>query len=258
MLDLIDSLNLLLLDAAAQPWVPLALLVLCAVDGIFPPVPSESLVIGLAAVSAVTGQPNLALVFLAAAVGAGIGDLTAYAIGRRVGTQRFAWMRGERTSQAIARTGQTLHRRSALFLITGRFLPVVRVAINLTAGASGMPLRRYLPLCLTGSAVWASFGVTVGLLGGTWMHDNPLLGMLVAIGLGLTLGAVVDRLVQRFAMDPEERAHVEPTHSELAALDPGQPALGHHHDQEDHAADHGLPVGVQRADHVDHVLDHGQ
>lgn len=209
MLDLIDSLNLLLLDAAAQPWVPLALLVLCAVDGIFPPVPSESLVIGLAAISAVTGEPNLALVFLAGTVGAGIGDLTAYTLGRRVGTQRFAWMRREWAARAIAQTGRALHRRSALFLITGRFLPVVRVAINLTAGASGMPLRRYLPLCLSASAVWASFGVAVGLLGGTWMHDNPLLGVLAAIGLGLALGTVVDRLVQRFAMAPAERAHAQ-------------------------------------------------
>lgn len=203
MLDLIDTLNTVLLEAAAQPWVPLALLLFCAVDGVFPPVPSESLVIGLAAVSTVTGQPNVVLVLLAGAVGAAIGDLTAYTIGHRVGTRRFVWMRGERAARVIERTGRTLHRRSALFLITGRFVPVVRVAINLTAGASGMPLRRYLPLCLSASVVWASFSVAVGLVGGTWMHDNPVLGMLLAIGLGLVLGTVVDHLVQRFAMEPE-------------------------------------------------------
>ena len=102
MLDLIDTLNTVLLEAAAQPWVPLALLLFCAVDGVFPPVPSESLVIGLAAVSAVTGQPNVVLVLLAGAVGAAIGDLTAYTIGHRVGTRRFAWMRDEREKTAVA------------------------------------------------------------------------------------------------------------------------------------------------------------
>lgn len=209
MLNLIDALNTALLDAAGQPWVPLALLALCVIDGFFPPVPSESLVIGLAAIAAATGQPNVWLVFLAAAVGAAIGDLTAYGIGRRVGTQRFAWMRGPRTTRVIDRTVRSLDRRTALFLITGRFVPVVRVMINVTAGASRMPLRRYLPFSLTAAVVWSSFGVGVGLLGGTWMHDNPLLGLVLAIGLGIVLGTVVDHLVQRFAMVPEEPAYAE-------------------------------------------------
>ncbi|WP_161958542.1 DedA family protein [Ornithinimicrobium cavernae] len=208
--DVIDTLNTVLLDAAAQPWVPLALLLFCAVDGIFPPVPSESLVIGLAAVSAATGAPNVWLVLLAGAAGAALGDLTAYLIGRRVGTQRFRWLRRPRTAALLERTGRTLERRRALFLISGRFVPVVRVLINLTAGASGLPLRHYLPLNLTAAAVWSSFGVGVGLVGGTWMHDNPLLGLTLAIGLGVALGALVDRLVRHHAMEPEQEYAEEP------------------------------------------------
>lgn len=209
MTDLIDALSATLLDAAGQPWVPLALLLCCAVDGFFPPVPSESLVIALAALSAATGQPDAWVVLLAGAAGAVIGDLTAYSIGRRAGLQRFAWMRSPRARSVIERTTRTLDRRTALFLIAGRFVPVVRVVINLTAGASRMPLRRYLPLSLTAAVVWASFGVGVGLLGGTWMHDNPLLGMAVAIGLGIVLGTAVDHLVRRFAMAPEHPPYAE-------------------------------------------------
>ena len=209
--DLIDSLTTTVLDAAGQPWVPLALLLFCAIDGIFPPVPSESLVIGLAALSAATGQPDVWLVLLAGAAGAAIGDLTAYGIGRRTGLHRFAWMRGPRTASVIDRTTRTLERRTALFLITGRFVPVVRVVINLAAGASRMPLRRYLPLNLTAAIVWASFSVGVGLLGGTWMHDNPLLGLALAIVLGIALGTAVDHLVRRFAMAPEHPPYAEGT-----------------------------------------------
>ena len=209
--DLINSLTTTVLDAAGQPWVPLALLLFCAIDGIFPPVPSESLVIGLAALSAATGQPDVWLVLLAGAAGAAIGDLTAYGIGRRTGLHRFAWMRGPRTASVIDRTTRTLERRTALFLITGRFVPVVRVVINLAAGASRMPLRRYLPLNLTAAIVWASFSVGVGLLGGTWMHDNPLLGLALAIVLGIALGTAVDHLVRRFAMAPEHPSYAEGT-----------------------------------------------
>lgn len=210
MLDTIDTINTLLLDAAAQPWVPLVLLLFCAIDSIFPPVPSESLLVGLAAIAAASGEPQLWLVLLAGAGGAVIGDLTAYLLGRRVGTRRFAWMRRPKVAEAIDRAGRALHRRSARFIIAGRFVPVVRVAINLTAGASAMSVRRFLPLSVTAGTIWASFSVGVGMLGGRWVQDNPLLGMASAIALALVLGTVVDRLVQRFTTEPAVEAYAEP------------------------------------------------
>lgn len=204
MTHLVDTLNTVLLDAATEPWVPLALLLCCLVDGFFPPVPSESLVIGLAAVAAASGAPSLWLVLLAGAAGAVLGDLTAYGLGRRVGTRGFAWMRTPRMARLTARAERTLRRRGALVVITGRFVPVGRVVINVTAGATGLPLRRYLPLCLTAGTAWAGFGVTVGWLGGAWMHDHPVLGVAVAIALGIVLGGLVDRLAQRLTSAPAD------------------------------------------------------
>lgn len=197
MQEVVNAINTTLLDASSQPWVPLVLLVFCAIDGLFPPVPSESLVVGLAAIAVATGQPALWLILLVATVGAALGDLTAYALGRRVGTERFAWMRRTRVASAISRAGRALDRRSASFIITGRFVPVGRVAVNLTAGASGMPLRRFAPLSVIAALLWATFSVGMGLLGGSWVRHNPLLGMAVAIALAMALGTVVDHLVQR-------------------------------------------------------------
>ena len=228
MLDTLDTLNTLLLEAAGQPWVPLALLLFCTVDGFFPPVPSESLVIGLAAVSTATGQPHLALVFLAGAIGAATGDLIAYRIGRTLGSRALVRLRRGRSAGLVDRTVGTLERRSALFLITGRFVPVARVVINLTAGASRMPMRRYLPLCLAAAAVWAGFGVGVGVLGGAWMHENPLAGLLLAIGLGLVLGALVDRLVQRWTMAPEDGTASAAPPGPATAESPQRPAGSRH------------------------------
>ena len=59
---------------ANAPWVYLALFALATIDGLFPPVPSESVVIALAALSVSAGTPNLALILLAAATGAFTGD----------------------------------------------------------------------------------------------------------------------------------------------------------------------------------------
>lgn len=223
-MDTLDTLNTLLVEAAGQPWVPLALLLFCIVDGFFPPVPSESLVIGLAAVSAATGQPHLALVFLAGAVGAATGDLIAYRIGRTLGSRALTRLRRGPSARLVDRTVGTLERRSALFLITGRFVPVARVVINLTAGASRMPMRRYVPLCLAAAVVWAGFGVGVGVLGGAWMHENPVVGLLLAIGLGLVLGALVDRLVQRLALAPGGGAASAAQRGPTTAGPPQRPA----------------------------------
>lgn len=209
MLETIDTINTALLEAASEPWVLLVLFLFCAIDSIFPPVPSESLVIGLAAVSALSGTPAIWLVLLSAGSGAVLGDLTAYLLGRRVGTRRFAWMRRPRVARAVERTARAVDRRSASFIITGRFVPVGRVAINLTAGASGMPLRRFAPLCLVAVTAWVTFSVGMGLLGGTWAEDNPLLAVGSAVTLGLVLGTVVDHAVRRFTTGRPRPAYAE-------------------------------------------------
>ena len=75
---------------AAAWWVPLVVLGLAAFDGFFPPVPSESVVIGLAAIGASTGEPDLWLLGLAAAVGAFCGDNLTYTLGRHSPLRSFA------------------------------------------------------------------------------------------------------------------------------------------------------------------------
>jgi membrane-associated protein len=67
-----------------SPWVYVALLSFAAIDGFFPVVPSESLVI-TAGVFAANGEPLLPLVIVAAAVGAFAGDHIAYLAGRTAG-----------------------------------------------------------------------------------------------------------------------------------------------------------------------------
>jgi membrane protein DedA with SNARE-associated domain len=65
------------------------------IDGFFPPIPSEAVLVVAAAVAASAGDfATRLLLCVVAAAGAGIGDNIAYAIGRGVGTTRFRWMRG--------------------------------------------------------------------------------------------------------------------------------------------------------------------
>ena len=67
--------------AMASPWVLLALFAVAAIDGFFPLVPSESLVVTAGVFAACTGEPSLPLVILAAALGAFTGDHVSYLLG---------------------------------------------------------------------------------------------------------------------------------------------------------------------------------
>ena len=106
-----QAINDFILAAAGQPWVLVLVFACCVIDGFFPPIPSESVVVGLAAVAATAGVPNPVLLIATAAAGAFLGDNIAYLIGRRTGTRRWAWMRGPRMQAAFRWAGRELRKR---------------------------------------------------------------------------------------------------------------------------------------------------
>lgn len=190
----VDILNELIMQAIASPWLYLVLFAVTVIDGFFPPVPSETVLVAAAAVAASTGDGNLLLLGLVAAVGAAIGDNLAFLIGRRLGTSRFAWMRRPRVATAFAYAQRALDRRSATLILGARYIPVGRVAVNMSAGALGFPWRRFLPLSLIAGASWSVFSLAIGLLAGAWIKDQPLLSALLGIGVALVIGVVIDRI----------------------------------------------------------------
>ncbi|TCK20782.1 DedA family protein [Pseudonocardia endophytica] len=186
-----------ILTLAASPWVLPLLFVLCTVDGFFPPVPSESVVIALAATSVTGHGPPLAAVVAVAALGAHVGDLIAYRIGTRVPLTRIPWLRGERAARATERLASLLRRRGAALIVGARYVPVGRVAVSMTAGATGYPWRRFVAVAVLAAASWSGYSVLIGLAAGTALGSNPLLAAGVGVGVGLSLGVGVDAVVRR-------------------------------------------------------------
>lgn len=189
-----DIINELIMQAVASPWLYLVIFATAVIDGFFPPIPSETVLVAAAAVAASTGGTNLVLLVGLAALGAMIGDNIAYAIGRSVGTTRFAWMRGPRVAAAFARAQHTLTRSGAPLILGARYIPVGRVAVNMSAGALGYPWRRFLPLSMVAAASWAIYSVGIGLLAGKWLTDQPLLSAVIGIVAALLIGVVIDRV----------------------------------------------------------------
>ena len=192
-----QAINDFILAAAGQPWVLLLVLACCIIDGFFPPIPSESVVVGLAAVAATADVPNPWLLMLVAALGAFSGDNIAYLIGRRVGTRRWHWMRGPRMQSAFRWAGQELRKRPASLILVARFIPIGRVAVNLTAGVSHYPHLRFVGLTVLSATLWAAYSVGIGLFFGQWFENNHLLGAAIAIVCAVGLGIVVDVVINR-------------------------------------------------------------
>lgn len=192
-----QAINDFILAAAGQPWVLFLVFACCVIDGFFPPIPSESVVVGLAAVAAGAGIPNAVLLAVTAAAGAFLGDNIAYLIGRNTGTQRWAWMRGYRMQRAFRWAGTELRKRPASLILVARFVPIGRVAVNLTAGATHFPRPRFVGLTVLSAVLWAAYSVAIGLFFGQWFEDNHLLAVIVAVICAIGLGILVDVVISR-------------------------------------------------------------
>ena len=223
-----NGLSDFILSTAEQPWVYLLVFICCTVDGFFPPFPSESVVVGLASLVITQGVPDVWLLILVSSLGAFVGDNLAYAMGRGVGTQRFRWMRRPRSQKAFEWAGYELEKRAASLILVARFIPFGRVAVNLTAGATGYSRRRFLVLTCISAIAWGSYSVGIGALAGAWFKDNHLLGVTVAISVAVLLGFIVDRIISAVRGSTPLRPRPEPLHprhpdsqgSVLAETDP--------------------------------------
>lgn len=182
------------MQTVTSPWLYVIMLTVAVIDGFFPPIPSETVLVAAAAVGASTGEVDILLLCALAAIGAAIGDNIAFAIGRRLGTRRFAWMRRPRVAAAFAHAQRALDRSSAALILGARYIPVGRVAVNMSAGALGFSWRRFVPLSIVAGVSWSIFSVAIGLLAGSWVKDQPLLSAALGIALALLIGLIIDRV----------------------------------------------------------------
>jgi membrane protein DedA with SNARE-associated domain len=191
-----DVVNEFIAQAAASPWVYAVVFAVVLLDAIFPPVPSESVVIGAAAAAVAIGAPDLPLVLLCAAAGAIAGDNLTYAIGRAVPLERLPLLRRPRWRAALERARRGVRSRAAVLVLSARYVPVGRVAVNLVAGASGLSRRRFFLLSVVGGVSWALYSATVGVIAGRWLHGNALLAMVVGVAVGVGVGIAVDAFLR--------------------------------------------------------------
>ncbi|MFC4114575.1 DedA family protein [Nonomuraea zeae] len=174
----------LIQQVMSSPWLYAALFALALLDGFFPIVPAETSVI-TAAVFAATGETNLALVIVVAALGAFAGDHISYLIGSKsAGRLRdkkaFVWARG------------ALAERGGLVLVVARYIPGGRTATTLTMGAVRYPLRSFTFFDAIAASSWAVYSGLIGFFGGMAFENDPIKGLLLGLGIALSITALVE------------------------------------------------------------------
>jgi membrane-associated protein len=170
------------------PWVYLALFGIAALDGFFPVVPSETLVITLGAFAAAIGDPHLVMVMVVAALGALTGDHISYFIGRGAGGRILTRLKpGRRAKRTYDRIGRMLDERGGLVLVVARYIPGGRTAATVTTGATDFPRRSFTRYAVIAAVTWAVYSAGLGYLGGTAFEREPLMGVAVGLGLAFTI-----------------------------------------------------------------------
>jgi membrane-associated protein len=188
--DLSDTLG----DWASNWWFLGVIFVIAFLDSVIPIVPSETTVI-IGGVAVSTGEAPYALwaVIIAGAVGAFLGDNTAYSIGnwwapaferRAARKQKFRirldWARAQ------------IEERGGMLLITARFIPGGRTVLTLSSGITRQRRLWFMKWTLIAAIIWAVYAAGLAYIVGKPFKDDHTTAFLVAFGTAMAINVVIE------------------------------------------------------------------
>ena len=179
-------------EFSANWWFLLIIFSVALLDSILPIVPGETTVIA-GGVAAGAGNQTLALVILAGAVGAFLGDNLAYDIGSSLRTPRPGWAARKPNRDArIDGAGLQIKKRGGLLLITARFIPGGRTILTCPRGSPASLACGSPPGWRSRRMIWATYAAGLGYLFGQAFEDNHALAFWLAFGTALSITAIVE------------------------------------------------------------------
>lgn len=157
-----------MITAAIEQYGYLGITLLIALENVFPPIPSE-VVLVFAGYSTLHTDLGLIGATVAATVGAYIGALILYLIGRFLNIdqlKRFARSRGGkilRLKEAdIDKTATFFKKHGGWAILFGRCVPVIRSLISIPAGMTRYPLGKFSLLTIVGTLIWNFILINIG------------------------------------------------------------------------------------------------
>ncbi len=170
---------------------------LIALENVFPPIPSE-VILTFGGFMTTCTQMTLWGVVAAATLGAVIGAIILYAVGRLLGADAVLRLLDGKVgkmlhfnSADVQRTMEKFEERGTVSVLFCRCIPIVRSLISIPAGMSKMPLVPFLVLTTVGSAVWNTLLVYLGALAGnSWEKIAAMLGSYADVVMVVLMCAV--------------------------------------------------------------------
>lgn len=192
--SLMDSVLHLVEVVMSSPWLYVLLFAVVAADSVLPVFPGETVVITAGAYAVVQDSPSAWILLPATIAAALAGDTVAHHLGRGAGPLARRLRRGRVGERLFAWAEHGLHTRGGAIIVTARFVPGGRTATSLTSGMIGYPRPRFLAFSLLAATAWALYNIGIGMAGGYLFREQPLLGVVLGVGLALVISAAIERI----------------------------------------------------------------
>ena len=150
----------------------LGVFLLIAVENIFPPIPSEVILLFGGFMTTYTNL-SIPLMVIAATLGSLLGAIVLYYIGKILNKERLKKIVSGKIGKVLRIKYEDIDKADEWFDTKGnktvffcRFIPIVRSLISIPAGMSEMPLGKFTLYTVVGSLIWNTVlsiaGQTVG------------------------------------------------------------------------------------------------
>jgi membrane protein DedA with SNARE-associated domain len=171
--------------------------VLVALENVFPPIPSEVILL-LAGYNVELNRFGFIGAVIAATVGSIVGAYFLYGVGRVLSEERLeALLAGVGKYVGLKKKDvhkgfQWFERHEDPVVFFGRLIPVVRSVVSIPAGAEKMSLAKFTLLTGLGSLIWNTVWVSIGWgLGSQWEKAETWGSYLQYIVIALVLIGLV-------------------------------------------------------------------
>lgn len=166
------------------------ILLLIAIENIFPPIPSEVILTFGGFLTTYTSMKVWGVI-LAATVGAVIGALVLYSVGRFFSRERIeGWLDGRLGQilhfkrQDVERAANWFENKGRITVFVCRFIPIIRSLISIPAGMTKMPLGIFLLYTAAGTFLWNMVLVYLGAFAGSsWERVAAFIDLYASITL---------------------------------------------------------------------------
>lgn len=159
-------------------WGYLGVFFLIAVENIFPPIPSEVILLfgGALTAAALGGKLSVFWMIVAATLASLAGAILLYYIGKILKTERLKKIVSGKVGKVLRLKPADIDRADKWFDEKGnitvffcRCVPLLRSLISIPAGMSEMKMGKFVLYTVVGSAIWNTILVTIGHnLGNNW------------------------------------------------------------------------------------------